>query len=80
MRRLGEIRTEQEDQLLYHDQSGQRRTLYVSTEHTTNREAAFRFAQHGPVDVFYWIDGRFGHALSAGADCAELARMAADMH
>ena len=26
----------------------------------------FRFA--GPVNVFYWVDGRFGYAISAGAD------------
>lgn len=63
-------------QFMYHDASGQRLTLYVSTENTTNRDTAFRFAQEGPVNVFYWIDGQFGYALSAGISKNELARIA----
>jgi anti-sigma factor RsiW len=63
-------------QFMYHDATGQRLTLYVSTENTSNHDTAFRFAQEGPVNVFYWIDGKFGYALSAGIDKAELARVA----
>ena len=63
-------------QFMYHDVTGQRLTLYVSTENTTNRDTAFRFAQEGPVNVFYWIDGKFGYALSAGIDRGQLARVA----
>lgn len=63
-------------QFMYHDASGQRLTLYVSTENATNRDTAFRFAQEGPINVFYWIDGTFGYALSAGIAKAELARVA----
>lgn len=63
-------------QFMYHDASGQRLTLYVSTENTANRDTAFRFAQEGPVNVFYWIDGKFGYALSAGISKDELARIA----
>jgi anti-sigma factor RsiW len=63
-------------QFMYHDASGQRLTLYVSTENTGNRDTAFRFAQEGPVNVFYWIDGRFGYAISAGIAKDELARVA----
>lgn len=63
-------------QFMYQDASGQRLTLYVSTENTTNRDTAFRFAQEGPINVFYWIDGKFGYALSAGIAKAELARVA----
>ena len=40
-------------------------TLYVSTEQQKNRDTGFRFAQEGLVNVFYWIDGKFGYALSA---------------
>ena len=61
---------------MYHDVSGQRLTLYVSTENTSNRDTAFRFAQEGAVNVFYWIDGKFGYALSAGISKDELARIA----
>jgi anti-sigma factor RsiW len=30
--------------------------------------------------VFYWIDGKFGYALSAGMDKRELARVAAAVY
>lgn len=63
-------------QFMYHDASGQRLTLYVTTENATNRDTGFRFAKEGPVNVFYWIDGQFGYALSAGIDKSELARVA----
>ena len=63
-------------QFMYHDTSGQRLTLYVTTENTANQDTGFRFAQEGPVNVFYWIDGKFGYALSAGIDKSELARVA----
>lgn len=63
-------------QFMYHDASGQRLTLYVTTENTANQDTGFRFAQEGPVNVFYWIDGKFGYALSASIDKGELARVA----
>ncbi|TRZ95895.1 MAG: anti-sigma factor [Rhodocyclaceae bacterium] len=63
-------------QFMFQDGSGQRLTLYVSTENTANQDTAFRFAQEGPVNVFYWIDGKFGYALSAGIDKGKLARIA----
>lgn len=63
-------------QFMFQDASGQRLTLYVSTENTTNQDTAFRFAQEGQVNVFYWIDGKFGYALSAGIDKGKLARIA----
>ena len=63
-------------QFMYHDVTGQRLTLYVSTEQAKNKDTGFRFAQEGPVNVFYWIDGKFGYALSAGINKGELARVA----
>lgn len=63
-------------QFMYHDVTGQRLTLYVSTEQEQNKDTGFRFTQEGPVNVFYWIDGKFGYALSAGIDKGELARVA----
>ncbi|HWU84413.1 MAG TPA: anti-sigma factor, partial [Rhodocyclaceae bacterium] len=63
-------------QFMYHDQTGQRLTVYVSTENAHNRDTAFRFAQEGPVNVFYWIDGKFGYALSAGIAKDRLAQVA----
>ncbi|MES2160401.1 MAG: anti-sigma factor [Pseudomonadota bacterium] len=63
-------------QFMYRDASGARLTLYVSTEQSHNKETGFRFAQEGQVSVFYWIDGRFGYALSGNLDKAALATVA----
>jgi anti-sigma factor RsiW len=59
-------------QFMYQNSSGQRLTLYVSTEIANNHDTAFRFAQEGSVNVFYWVDGEFGYALSASIDKAQL--------
>lgn len=67
-------------QFMYHDGIGRRLTLYVSTENSGHRDTAFRFAQEGPVNVFYWIDGEFGYALSAGIPKDELAKVAAAVY
>jgi len=63
-------------QFMYHDAAGQRLTLYISTENTANRDTAFRFAQEGSVNVFYWVDGKLGYALSASIGKNELAQVA----
>ncbi|TFW16229.1 anti-sigma factor family protein, partial [Duganella callida] len=63
-------------QFMYRDASGARLTLYVSTEQTHNSETGFRYAREGDVSVFYWIDGRFGYALSGNLDKTALAGLA----
>jgi anti-sigma factor RsiW len=63
-------------QFMYRDAGGARLTLYVSTEQTRNRETGFRFAQEGEVGVFYWIDGKFGYALSGSLGKPALAVLA----
>ena len=63
-------------QFMYHDGAGRRLTLYVSTDQVQNKDTGFRFAQEGTVNVFYWIDGKFGYALSGSIDRTELARIA----
>ena len=45
-----------------------------------NIDIAFRFAREGAVNVFYWVDGPFGYALSAGADRSVLARVSAEVY
>lgn len=67
-------------QFMYHDGAGQRLTLYVSTEQARNKDTGFRFTKEGQVNVFYWIDGQFGYALSAGVDKGELARVASAVY
>ena len=63
-------------QFMYHDASGARLTLYVSTEQTAQSATGFRFAQEGEVAVFYWIDGKFGYALSGQLSKSALGKIA----
>ncbi|AZP12201.1 anti-sigma factor family protein [Undibacterium parvum] len=67
-------------QFMYHDSTGQRLTLYVSTEQVHNQDTGFKFSQEGPVQVFYWIDGKFGYALSGGINKAELGKIASAVY
>jgi anti-sigma factor RsiW len=64
-------------QFMYQNAQGRRVTLYVRTEGPDHRETAFRFAREGNVRVFYWIDRKFGYALSsADLDRDELLKLA----
>lgn len=76
-------------QFMYHDNAGAKLTLYVSNEVSgvsaatpgqKNQETAFRFAREGGVNVFYWVNGPFGYAISADADKAELARVSGEVY
>ncbi len=78
-------------QFMYRDAGGHRLTLYVSNEigdlsgsasgaRGSNAETAFRFAREGQVNVFYWVEGRFGYAISAEADRAVLADVASEVY
>ncbi len=51
-----------------------------TTPGAANTNTAFRFARQGSVNVFYWVDGAFGYALSADADCSVLARVSAEVY
>jgi len=53
---------------------GARLTLYVTRE-TGGQATAFRFGRQGDVNVFYWVEGPFGYAISAEAGQEELARV-----
>ena len=62
---------------MYQNAQGRRVTLYVRTEAPDHGETAFRYARENSVRVFYWIDRKFGYALSsADLDRAELLRLA----
>ena len=62
-------------QFMYGAAGGERLTLYVTRE-VAGPDAAFRFGSDGPVNVFYWIDGEFGYAISAGVDRNALMQVA----
>lgn len=63
-------------QFMYQNPSGQRLTLYLSNENRQNQDTGFQFLQEGQINVFYWIDGKFGYALSGSIDKGELSRIA----
>ena len=78
-------------QFMYRAESGAKLTLYVSNDvadlggaassaGSGGAATAFRFAQQGPVNVFYWVDGPFGYALSAETDRATLARVSDEVY
>jgi len=63
-------------QFMYQDKSGQRLTLYIKTDTSSEKETAFRFAQEGSVGVFYWIDRRLSYALSGEVKKEDLLKVA----
>jgi anti-sigma factor RsiW len=63
-------------QFMYQDGSGKRLTLYVSRRGKGDTQTAFRFAQEGRVNVFYWVDRDCGYALSGEVDKGSLSRVA----
>lgn len=65
-------------QFMFEDSAGRRLTLYLST-FTGNEnpgETAFRSARQGALESFYWVEGRFGYALSAEMPASELQGLA----
>ncbi|CAN5779077.1 anti-sigma factor [soil metagenome] len=52
----------------------------ASTPIGANQDTAFRFAREGKVNVFYWVEGPFGYAISADADRAALARVSGEVY
>ncbi len=79
-------------QFMYRNEDGSKLTLYVSNEFTAtdgsaspsdagkNADAGFRFAQQGKINVFYWVDGSFGYAISADADRSVLERVSTEVY
>ncbi len=63
-------------QFMFQDGNGRRLTLYVKRGARDSSETAFRFAQERGVGVFYWLDGKFGYALSGEINKAALLRVA----
>ena len=63
-------------QFMYQEKNGQRLTLYIKTDASSERETAFRYSQEGTVGVFYWIDHRLSYALSGECGKEELLKVA----
>ncbi|HMN64717.1 MAG: anti-sigma factor [Steroidobacteraceae bacterium] len=67
-------------QFMYQDATGARLTLYVADAGPQSGDTAFRFDRDGRIAAFYWIDGRFGYALSAQTDRATLLALAEEVY
>jgi len=63
-------------QFMFQDGSGQRLTLYVRNGAAEGKETAFRYAHERGISVFYWVDGRFGYAISGEINKDDLLRVA----
>ncbi|QBR03421.1 anti-sigma factor family protein [Paraburkholderia pallida] len=55
-------------QFMYHNALGERVTLNISHRKIASNITAFKLYQDGSVNVFYWVDGSFGYAISGGID------------
>jgi len=67
-------------QFMYHNAQGERVTLCISHRKTSTNTTAFKLYQDGSVNVFYWVDGDFGYALSGGIDRKVLLQLAHDVY
>lgn len=63
-------------QFMYQNANGARLTLYLRSNTERGAATAFRFAEERGVGVFYWVDQKFGYALSGEIDKRELLRVA----
>lgn len=63
-------------QFMYENAAHNRLTLYVQPNGAGNTESAFRYSREGNVDVFYWVDGPFGYALSGNTGREDMLRLA----
>jgi len=67
-------------QFMYRGPNGERVTLCISRRQQNANTTAFKLYQDGPVNVFYWIDGDFGYAVSGGIDRAQLLQLSHDVY
>ncbi|SIT35234.1 putative transmembrane anti-sigma factor [Paraburkholderia piptadeniae] len=67
-------------QFMYHNAKGERVTLCISHRKASANTTAFKLYQEGPVNVFYWVDGDFGYAVSGGIDRNVMLQIAHDVY
>jgi len=63
-------------QFMYEDAAGHRITLYVRRDARDRGETGFRHAREDGVEVFYWIEGDTGYALSGQVERVVMQRLA----
>ena len=67
-------------QFMYRGPNGERVTLCISHRQVNSNTTAFKLYQDGPVNVFYWVDGDFGYAVSGGIDRKALLQLSHDVY
>jgi len=67
-------------QFMYRDAQGERVTLCISHRKVNSNTTAFKLYQDGLVNVFYWVDGDFGYAVSGGIDRKMLLDLSHDVY
>ncbi|MDE2367914.1 MAG: anti-sigma factor [Burkholderiales bacterium] len=69
-------------QFMYENAQGRRVTLYVAVfaPGQAPSTTAFRTAHQGAETSFYWVEDRYGYALSADAGDAEIAALAREVY
>lgn len=67
-------------QFMYENAARNRLTLYVQRSTGAGADTGFGHARENGIDVFYWVDGRFGYALSGATGRADMLRLAKDVH
>jgi anti-sigma factor RsiW len=67
-------------QFMYRSPNGERVTLCISRRQANSNTTAFKLYQDGPVNVFYWVDGDFGYAVSGGIDRKKLLQLSHDVY
>jgi anti-sigma factor RsiW len=75
----GEVGTAPVALFMYEDGRGKRLSLLVRRE-PSGGDTAFRFAQQGATNVFYWIDGPLGYALAGEISRDELSAVALNVY
>ena len=67
-------------QFMYENRAGQRITMYLRGMAQPTAETAFRFAEQGSVNTFYWVEGDWGYALSGELSRNQLLQIAQAIH
>jgi len=64
---------------MYEDATGKRITVLIG-RNENNDTTSFRFANAGPVETFYWIDGELGYAVTGDIPRDTLRRVAEECY
>jgi anti-sigma factor RsiW len=67
-------------QFMYRGPHDERVTLCISHRKVNSNTTAFKLYQDGPVNVFYWVDGDYGYAVSGGIDRKVLLQLSHDVY